>query len=92
MKEDHGLTQSNADNTRQIEASLRDNKIYQGDVMNKHFFRSYEAYLMLKMSSAVDESDIKNEDVIRMQQMSKSLMMSILTVNEKLVNCSDVIA
>ena len=51
-----------------------------------HFFRAFETYTMLMSASQVDEhSHIKNAEVIRMQNFSRSLMLNMLLLNQHLV-------
>lgn len=55
------------------------------------FYRAFETYSMLQSAAQVDEhSHIKNTEVIRMQAFSRSLMVSILTINKSLATSKKV--
>jgi len=44
-----------------------------------YFYKAYEAFVMLKASSQVDEnSDFKNTDVLRVQGFSQSLLYKVM--------------
>ena len=86
MKE-QGLRQTQFNSISDIQNSIMESPIHTEDSSSgvnakDYLYKAYETFTMLQSASQVDEnSSVKNEEIVRMQSYSRSMLDRILALN-----------